>query len=200
MPSTAVFGAKTSVLRSSRGSFFVIHTSTACSACASFHEISFTSFGGCNSAISSGDMHAGSTAITMISPCNSFPDTCRIASGLHTRRPFFLANTSTAKSPFTSVAVVTTAAECNASAICCASSLAPPRCPDSTGITNCPASSSTSTGLSTVLWRIKGAMARTAIPRAPMKITGNCCAKASSRKSGSDRFPLSLICIFETAG
>ena len=84
-------------------------------------------------------------------------------------KPFFTAHSSTAKSPFTSVAVVKTGAAPNAFAKCRASALAPPICPAKIGTTKLPFSSITRTGGSSSFPLIKGAMERTAMPAAPIK-------------------------------
>ena len=64
-------------------------------------------------------------------------------------------------------------------AICSASSLAPPICPESNGITKVPASSATTTGLSLSLSDTKDAIMRTAMPQAPITtmafFSANCC-------------------------
>ena len=83
--------------------------------------------------------------------------------------------------PSRSVAVVTTGIACKMSAARQASSFAPPRCPDSRDITNLPNSSTTSTAGSFFLLCIKGAMLRTAIPAAPMKMILFCSFELFSR-------------------
>ena len=105
------------------------------------------------------------------SPASTFADTLAIPSRLQIRRSFLLAKISTAKLSCKSVAVVITGMAPNAPARRTASSLAPPTCPDNRGITYFPISSATSTGLSCSLSMIQGAMARTAMPQAPMNIS-----------------------------
>ena len=111
------------------------------------------------------------TDMVISSPANTFADTLAIPSRLQIRRSFLLAKISTAKLSCKSVAVVITGMAPNAPARRTASSLAPPTCPDNKGITYFPISSATSTGLSCSLSMIQGAMARTAIPQAPMNIS-----------------------------
>ena len=72
--------------------------------------------------------------------------------------------------PLTSVAVVITAVAFISCAISSESLLAPPICPDKTGITNCPFSSTVITAGSIFLSSIYGAILRTAIPMAPTNI------------------------------
>ena len=92
-----------------------------------------------------------------------------MARGFWMAHRFSTAHSSTAVTPFTSVAVVTTAAPPVRSATRRASRFAPPMCPDRMGITKCPASSVTTTAGSCVLARTQGAMARTAMPHAQTK-------------------------------
>ena len=107
------------------------------------------------------------TDMVIFSPASIFADTRAIPSRLWIHRSFLLANKSTAKLPCRSVAVVITGTAPSSPARRTASSLAPPTCPDNSGITYCPCSSMTSTGLSCSLSVIQGAIARTAIPQAP---------------------------------
>ncbi len=64
-------------------------------------------------------------------------------------------------------------------AICSASSLAPPICPESNGITKVPGLICTTTGLSLSLSDTKDAIMRTAMPQAPITtmafFSANCC-------------------------
>ena len=80
-----------------------------------------------------------------VSPRSSAPDTYLMCGGSSTAQPLSLAQLSTANTSRPSVAVVTTACAPRPSASRSASAFAPPRCPDSTGITNLPASSITMT-------------------------------------------------------
>ena len=84
-------------------------------------------------------------------------------------RLFLSANTSTANFFCTSVAVVCTASALISSAVSSAIRTAPPMCPERSGITYCPFSSSTRTAESVNLSFTKGAIDRTAIPAAPIK-------------------------------
>ena len=77
------------------------------------------------------------------------------------------AHSSTANTPFPSVAVVITAVAPQTAAIFLASAFAPPRWPDSSGTANRPRSSTTTTAGSLALLFTCGAMARTAMPAAP---------------------------------
>ena len=72
---------------------------------------------------------------------------------------------------YPSVAVVMTAAACSAAASACASAFAPPMCPERIGMTKRARSSITSTAGSVFLLRTKGAISRTAMPHAPMKMS-----------------------------
>ena len=110
-----------------------------------------------------------STAIVTSSPARMREDTLAMPSLFTVCSAFRLANRSTAKQWFKSVAVVMTGVLPMRSAREPASSLAPPTCPDRTGITKHPCSSITSTGTSFNLSVRNGAMARTAIPQAPIK-------------------------------
>ena len=83
-------------------------------------------------------------------------------------RPLRFAKRSTANMLCVSVAVVRTASAPVIRAILRAHSLAPPRCPDRMGTTWRPFSSMTSTAGSVSFPPICGAIARTAIPQAPM--------------------------------
>ena len=129
-----------------------------------------------------------SIAIIIVLPLTALLDTFRIPSALHTLRALRLANTSIANALLTSVDVVITgcalqSVSVSRAAILEASSLAPPRCPASTGITYLPASSITMTGLSAILFVTNGAIVRTAIPAAPMIITGSPFVNASESHS-----------------
>ena len=99
-------------------------------------------------------------------PASTLADTFAMPSRLRIHRSFFFANRSMAKLPCRSVAVVITGIAPMASDSRSASSLAPPTCPDKSGITCCPCSSMTITGLSCSLSVIQGAIARTAMPQA----------------------------------
>ena len=101
-------------------------------------------------------------------PASNAPLTCLMRSGSATMQPCRLAHSSTAKRPCRSVAVVMTGTAPHTAASRRASALAPPRWPDSSGTANRPHSSSTTTAGSAALLRQYGAMARTAIPTAPM--------------------------------
>ena len=92
----------------------------------------------------------------------------------------FFVHRSTANFAFISVAVVITGVEFNLSAIRLASSFAPPRCPESRGITKSPCSSSTITAGSTSLDLICGAIYLTAIPVAPTKTKASYSLKLSA--------------------
>ena len=96
---------------------------------------------------------------------------------------FFCAKTSTANSPFKSVAVVMIGSAPSILAKYPASSFARPTWPESSGIQNRPFSSITTTAGSCSLSATKGAIARTAMPHAPTKTRqsdfGNCCAVQS---------------------
>ena len=107
-------------------------------------------------------------------PSRSLADTCRAASRSVRASPLEAANTSTAKSPFTSVAVVITGTAPMHPLIRSARALAPPTWPDRIGIEKRPPSSTTTTGGSVILSFINGAMARTAIPAAPTNTMALC--------------------------
>ena len=101
-----------------------------------------------------------SLAIRTGSPWRRRPDTSLIRGISRMQRDWRLAQTSTAKSPFRSVAVVITGRAFRSPAASRASSLPPPICPDRTGITYRPCSSTTRTQGSSALERANGAMAR----------------------------------------
>ena len=101
-------------------------------------------------------------------------------------KSLFLANTSTAKSPFTSVAVVKTGVARSFAASSSAKALAPPRWPLKRGMTKVPPSSSTSTAGSRRLSRTWGAMARTAMPEAQQKIRASASAKPAPAQSEAE--------------
>ena len=88
-------------------------------------------------------------------------------------QPRSVAQVSTENLPFTSVAVVTTAVAPSAAASLRASALAPPMCPESSGMTKFARSSRPSTAGSVRLSRTYGAISRTAIPAAPTKISAS---------------------------
>ena len=103
----------------------------------------------------------------MVPPARSLAETVLIRSGLSTRQFCRFAHSSTANTPFTSVAVVSTGRAPQTLPMARARSLAPPRCPDKMGIAYRAHSSTTTTAGSVVLLFRWGAMARTAIPAAP---------------------------------
>ena len=86
-----------------------------------------------------------------VSPASRREDTPRIRSGQGTSRPCRRAHWSAAKTPLTSVAVVSTASAPVRAAIRRARSLAPPRWPDRMGTAYRPASSTTTTAGSVLL-------------------------------------------------
>ena len=127
-------------------------------------------------------------------PASSFPLTSLIFATSRTVHCCFFAHSSTANRPLTSVAVVMTGTAPQAAASSRARSLAPPRCPDRIGTAKRPHSSTTTTAGSVALLRQWGAMARTAIPAAPTKISAslcaNCCAVHAAK--GTPCFPQRL--------
>ncbi len=100
-----------------------------------------------------------------------------------------LAHSSTANTPLASVAVVMTGTAPQTAASARASSLAPPRWPESSGTANRPHSSSTTTAGSVALLRQWGAMARTAMPTAPTKIRASACANCALSNRPAGRRP-----------
>ena len=109
-------------------------------------------------------------------------------------RPFPFAHTSTAKRPLTSVAVDTAACPPVRAATRRASALAPPTWPDSRGTANRPASSTLTTAGSVNLSFTWGAMARTAMPAAPTKISPPAlphCAAVQASREGTGSAPTS---------
>ena len=115
-------------------------------------------------------MCSQSTDIVTTFPANTFDDTLAMPSLLTIASLHFFAKTSTANLLLISVAVVITGVAFISAANNTASSLAPPTCPERIGITNCPSSSITITGLSLSLLFTEEAIALTAIPHAPIKI------------------------------
>ena len=120
------------------------------------------------------------------SPASRAADTAlaRVMSSIN--RSFALANTSTAKRPFTSVAVVSTGVALSCAARSSARALAPPRCPLSRGMTKVPPSSMTSTAGSVRLSRTWGAMARTAMPEAQTNTRASACRNPSPAHAEAD--------------
>ena len=102
-------------------------------------------------------------------PSSAAADTALMADGFWMAQSWAIAQLSMAGMPRTSVAVVITGAAPVFWAISRARSLAPPMWPDRMGITCRPISSMTTTAGSVALSRMSGAMARTAMPHAPMK-------------------------------
>ena len=98
------------------------------------------------------------------------------------------AHASTEKRPFTSVAVVITASPPVYPAMRRARSFAPPMWPESSEITCFPCSSRTITAGSLVLLTISGAIARTAMPHAPMKISASASWNSFSVSDASPPF------------
>ena len=125
-------------------------------------------------------------------PSSRAEETSTIFSGLHAASPCARAHWSTAKAPFTSVAVVMTAWPPMRAAISRARSLAPPRWPERMGMANCPPSSTTTTAGSVLLCRRWGAMDRTAMPAAPTKMRPWARPKAWAVQSAAD-FPASRV-------
>lgn len=89
-----------------------------------------------------------------------------VASVFH---PFSLPSMSNAHSPVLSLWVVTAACPPVMAAMCLANSLAPPTCPDNTGIAKRPVLSMHTTAGSVYLFFKQAAMLRTQIPIAPIK-------------------------------
>ena len=118
-------------------------------------------------------------ATPTVLPARAAAERALMATGFWMAQSFSTAQVSMAGMPRRSVAVVTTGVAPVFSAIRTARALAPPIWPESSGITCCPASSMTTTAGSVVLSRIKGAMARTAMPQAPMKSRASEAAKCS---------------------
>ena len=104
------------------------------------------------------------------SPSSTAADTAFASGRLAMAQPFCTAHASTEKRPLMSVAVVMTACAPSEAASALASSFAPPIWPESTGITYCPSSSSTSTAGSVALLLRCGATSRTASPTLETKI------------------------------
>ena len=101
------------------------------------------------------------------SPSKMAAETALAAAMLPMVRWFRAAQSSTENFPFTSVAVVTTGVAPSSRASSRVSSFAPPMWPESREMTNCPASSVTSTAGSVFLSFTQGAMALTAMPVLP---------------------------------
>ena len=101
-------------------------------------------------------------------------------SGFNILKPWPFAHVSIANTSLMSVAVVTTGIAFNISAIWIANSLAPPICPDRTGIENCPSSSTTTTAGSFTLDWTYGEIALMAMPIAPTKTRASLVEKCSS--------------------
>jgi len=112
-------------------------------------------------------------------PSRAEDDTFAIPSRLAILSSFSFAKTSTENVPLTSVAVVMTGWASMASAISSARLLAPPTCPERSGMTKLPFSSMTMTGGSFSLSRTNGATALTAIPAAPINTSASLSTKAS---------------------
>ena len=110
-----------------------------------------------------------SDANCTVLPASSAPLTSLMRSGSSTVQFWCFAHSSTANTPFASVAVVITGTAPHTAASARARSLAPPRWPERMGTAKRPHSSSTTTaGSCALLWQW-GAMARTAMPTAPTK-------------------------------
>ena len=119
-------------------------------------------------------------SLTSGTSCSKISAATFFASGmLEMAQPFFAAQASTANLPFTSVAVVMTADAPSAAARRRARSFAPPIWPESSGMTNCIFSSMQSTAGSVFLLARYGAISRTAIPHAPMKMSASIDEKRS---------------------
>ena len=99
------------------------------------------------------------------------------------KNPLRAAHSSTANKPLTSVAVVITGTAPKWRANIRAISLAPPMCPDKSGMTKFPFSSATRTGESESFRLTNGATRRTAIPAAPTTINTSFWEKASAARA-----------------
>ena len=120
------------------------------------------------------------TCIPTCPPSSSAPETRLMSWGFEMTRPRRAAHSSMAKTPRTSVAVVTTDAAPTMRAMRHARSFAPPTWPLSSDIAHLPASSTHTTAGSCILLATYGATARTAMPQAPTKtMPSQPCAKAS---------------------
>ena len=133
-----------------------------------------TGIGSCGSSSPGSSPSIGnSEKIPTFRPSTIRADTSFARSISRIANPFSFANTSTANFPCRSVAVVMTGSASRILAASSASALAPPRCPDRREITNFPCSSMTRTAGSVFLSCTNGAMLRTAIPQAPIKISAS---------------------------
>ena len=120
-----------------------------------------------------------------VRPASSAPLTALMRPGSATVQCWCLAHSSTANTPFASVAVVMTGTAPHTFASRRARALAPPRWPDSSGTAKRPHSSSTTTAGSAALLRQCGAMARTAMPTAPTKTRASASANWAAVQSAS---------------
>ena len=112
-----------------------------------------------------------------------------MASGFETASPAQRAHVSTAHTPRTSVAVVMTGMAPAARATVCASSFAPPKCPDKSGTAKRPASSIATTAGSFAFEATCGAIARTAMPAAPTNRSASDASHASAVHARRSAFP-----------
>ena len=115
-----------------------------------------------------------------VPPAKILAETALMPWGSVTAQFWRLAHSSTVNRPPTSVAVVMTATAPQIVEISLARSLAPPRCPDTTGTAKRPHSSTATTAGSRALLFRKGATARTAMPTAPTNTSASKEANASS--------------------
>ncbi len=109
--------------------------------------------------------------------------------GFETASPAQRAHVSTAHTPRTSVAVVMTGMAPAARATVCASSFAPPKCPDKGGTAKRPASSIATTAESLAFEATCGAIARTAMPAAPTNRSASDASHASAVHARRSAFP-----------
>ena len=164
---------------------------TRCKASPAGHRVRASSGAAASSARPAGGMPAmgQSDANRTVLPASSAPLTFLMRSGSSTAQFWCLAHSSTANTPFASVAVVMTGTAPHTAASLRASSLAPPRWPERTGTAKRPHSSSTTTAGSDALLLQWGAMARTAMPTAPTKIRASLCANCRAVQSARPGCP-----------